>query len=197
MWRSRFPIIANDRRLAVKKDLNIKRGPFLIQGQLFLGRGRRIKKVLPGNFSSSQPGLSTQILPLCALTMPAAMASPSPGPPPLNFVRPEECSSTLPTWNSFSKMTRFPDGAGPGCAAKVRWLTGAHVGTDSLRAGWHLVLSTLQVFVCAAPGWHYGIRMHLGCVVTWFVQTPQSAQRFYKYMCRIIAQFANGRTHED
>jgi len=48
------------------------------------------KKVLPGNIVSSCPGLTTQTLPPWARATPRTRARPSPGPPPLNVVFPEE-----------------------------------------------------------------------------------------------------------
>ena len=53
---------------------------------------------LPGHVFSSQPGLSTHSLPPCAWTKPRAIASPNPGPPPLNLVLPVECNATSPVW---------------------------------------------------------------------------------------------------
>ena len=58
--------------------------------------GSCTKNWLPGQISSSYPGLSAQIRPPWAVTIPLAIASPNPGPPPLNFVVPDECSATSP-----------------------------------------------------------------------------------------------------
>ena len=61
-------------------------------------RGTEGKRCCRGNSTSSCPRLSTHTRPPCARTTPRVIASPSPGPPPLNIVLPDECSATDPTW---------------------------------------------------------------------------------------------------